>query len=39
MHGIAIPPEGSRRLLVAGPRARITLMRTFSVYIIDLASE
>ncbi|MFZ0658196.1 MAG: hypothetical protein WAM05_05725 [Candidatus Binataceae bacterium] len=24
MHGIAVPPEGSRRLLIAGLRARIT---------------
>ncbi|MGC1340861.1 MAG: hypothetical protein WA854_00950, partial [Candidatus Binataceae bacterium] len=32
MHAIAIPPESSRRLLIAAPRARITPMRTFRVH-------
>jgi len=31
MHGIAPPPEGSGRLPIAARRARIMLMRTFSV--------
>jgi len=39
MHGIATHPEGSGRLPIAVPRARIRLMRTFSVSIVDLASE
>ncbi|MGC1342361.1 MAG: hypothetical protein WA854_08545, partial [Candidatus Binataceae bacterium] len=38
MRGIAIHPEDSRRLLIAAPRARIRLMRTFSIAVFFAAS-
>ena len=39
MHGIATRPEGSGRLVIAARQARITLMRTFSVYIVASPSR